>query len=528
MTNSTEGMVMPLVLLLTIFSVHLNAQTSAYHPNRILISFKSNVNELEIDALQNAYTADEIHRFPETDIRVWEIPSFPVNFVYQNQNVRLININTVNQSAMQQAEVEGADYDYLLEAYLDFSEGGGNRGGSFDCNGIYSTFDKAGNNTTKLSIVDTGYSPNDSDDGTDMYFELGNFSGLNYINNTSDFTDDNDHGTHIASIVNHVSHSASFIEPSESNTQYYIQKSFDDTGNAYLSDVIEAIDGSILKGINILNFSFSYRGEEPLPGEISPMQRALLDAEEANILVVAAAGNDFGIDNDQAVFKSYPASFDYPNILSVASVGCNGNLSAFSNFGKKTIDIAAPGEFIEGASPEDGIINLSGTSQATAIVSGVANMLASNLDVFEYEKVKCAILAGAQYNPALVDKILTSGVLHAQNALAILDNCNSNTHPIGNSDYIVPLQSNDQQTVNVFPNPVSNHIKVNIVLEEGGPVQLRLLDYTGKVLLKNEHFAEKGSFDVEMRIDQSISNGIYVLHLNTPNAQLKTRLIILK
>lgn len=98
-------------------------------------------------------------------------------------------------------------------------------------------------------------------------------------------------------------------------------------------------------------------------------------AAASNVLVVAAAGND-GTDND-GLSPVYPASYDLPNILSVAAVHNEGSLSDFSNVGRTTVDIAAPGEDIMSALPGDQWGLLSGTSMAAANASGVAALAAS-------------------------------------------------------------------------------------------------------------------------------------------------------
>ena len=78
------------------------------------------------------------------------------------------------------------------------------------------------------------------------------------------------------------------------------------------------------------------------------------------MLFVAAAGNDSD-DNDTDPLPSLPAAFDLPNIVSVAAIDNSGGLAWFSNYGKKTVDIAAPGEGILSALPAD-----SGTRRAGA------------------------------------------------------------------------------------------------------------------------------------------------------------------
>jgi len=524
MYNSTEGIA---AMLLVFLCINLNAQSSSYHTNRLLVSFKSGVSETAKDNLQDAYSANEVYRFPASDIRVWEIPSFPINFSYLGQNIQLVDINTVNQSARQNAEVEGVDYDYLMEFNLNKSnEDNQNPGASFDCAGSYNVITASGNHPTKVSILDTGFLPNDADDGSDYYFDIEGHSGFNYIDNSTNYNDDNEHGTHIASIVNHVSHSASAIDPVNSYTSYFMQKAFNQDGNAYLSDVIKAIGESILNGVNILNFSFSYKAPEPI-GYKTPMQSVIEAAEAANILIVAAAGNDLRVDIDNSIIKNYPASFDYPNILSVASVNCNGELSTFSNYGQTSIDIAAPGEFIEGAGLASEITLLSGTSQATAIVSGIANSLASHLSQFDYDKVKCAIISSAEVQPSLEGKLLTAGIVDANGALDMLDNC-SNIESDSHLGFARKAKNTTSSIFKVFPNPASATVNVNFNLTKNENYTYQLIDMSGKVILSGTERGFNGSNALQVSIGYSIQNGLYILRLQTSLSESQQRISILR
>ncbi len=66
---------------------------------------------------------------------------------------------------------------------------------------------------------------------------------------------------------------------------------------------------------------------------------------DQGVLVVAAAGNG-GVDgrgDNNDVFPFYPASYDSPNIISVAAINRTGSLAIFPNYGQVSVDVAAPG-----------------------------------------------------------------------------------------------------------------------------------------------------------------------------------------
>ena len=74
------------------------------------------------------------------------------------------------------------------------------------------------------------------------------------------------------------------------------------------------------------------------------VQAALERAESAGQLYVTAAGNDYGVDIDNV--PVYPASYQNRNIISVIATDQNHRLAAYSNYGQRSTDIAAPGSNI--------------------------------------------------------------------------------------------------------------------------------------------------------------------------------------
>jgi len=113
-------------------------------------------------------------------------------------------------------------------------------------------------------------------------------------------------------------------------------------------DAIEAIDYARRNGAKVINASFAS------PEYSTAFREALLRARSAGIIFVAAAGNDTS-NND--VTPTYPASYDLDNLVTVAATTRNDVLAGLSNFGVKSVHLAAPGEgifstyFLDDSSP---------------------------------------------------------------------------------------------------------------------------------------------------------------------------------
>jgi len=115
---------------------------------------------------------------------------------------------------------------------------------------------------------------------------------------------------------------------------------------------IQAIDFAIQNWIKIINASYWAYGSW-----IAEAQ-ALKQYMDFWGLFVTAAWNDYKKDIDNIPeYKTYPCMYDYDNIICVASIDNNWELSAFSNYWKKSVDIAAPWKSILSTSIEDASIS---------------------------------------------------------------------------------------------------------------------------------------------------------------------------
>ena len=124
----------------------------------------------------------------------------------------------------------------------------------------------------------------------------------------------------------------------------------DDQACGWDDQAIAAIEYAKSFGVRISNNSWARPASAPPfgnPADDVPLYKAI---EDSGMLFVAAAGNS-GQDLDNVSRPSIPASFDLPNILSVAAVDNTGQLASFSNYGQTSVDVSAPGVDIASTRP---------------------------------------------------------------------------------------------------------------------------------------------------------------------------------
>ncbi len=233
--------------------------------------------------------------------------------------------------------------------------------------------------------------------------------GWDFRNNDSDPMDDNRHGTHCAGTIGAVGNNSEGVVGVNWQVQLMALKFLDASGSGSTSDALEAIIYAVDNGAKILSNSWGGGGFS------QSLKDAIEYADQHNALFVAAAGNSSS-DNDQS--PSYPASYDVENVISVAASNDRDYLASFSNYGARTVDLAAPGESILSTVPGNGYQYLSGTSMATPHVSGAAalawNYFAARAD---HHFVKYCLFGAVDYLSNMEGKVLMDGRLNINNAL---------------------------------------------------------------------------------------------------------------
>jgi subtilisin family serine protease len=236
--------------------------------------------------------------------------------------------------------------------------------------------------------------------------------GWNFVANNNDLTDHHGHGTHIAGIIAARRQSPFNFEGIAPEVKLMILKYYDPKSlrQNNVENSTAALQYALKMKARIINFSSG--GDKPNAAEEMTLRQAI----SQNVLVVAAAGNN-GLNNDSHGF--YPASYGLENTISVASLKENEDrLLTSSNFGLASVDVAAPGENIFSTMPNGQYGRMSGTSQATAFVTGVAALtMALKSKNENVVALKRRLLAVSQPIDELKEKMQSGGCIDALTAL---------------------------------------------------------------------------------------------------------------
>ena len=241
--------------------------------------------------------------------------------------------------------------------------------------------------------------------------------GFNAITRTCNPMDDHHHGTHVAGTIGAVGDNGIGVAGVNWTARMMGIKFIDDTGSGTIADAIAALEFAMAvkqafaatgaADIRVLSNSWGdYEFSQALLDEV-------MATNAAGMLFVAGAGNS-GFDND--FLPMYPASFNAPNVISVAATTNTDNRAWFSNYGAESVHLAAPGVDILSTVPGGTYSFLSGTSMATPHVSGAAALVLSACEM-DTAALKETLLGTVAPLPAFDGITTTGGRLQVNSAL---------------------------------------------------------------------------------------------------------------
>ncbi len=273
-----------------------------------------------------------------------------------------------------------------------------------------------GSSNVIVAVIDTGIDYNHQDLAANVWSNPSPFSetidgvsidcaagthGYNAITNTCDPFDDNSHGSHVSGTIGAVGNNGTGVVGVNWTVQLMACKFLDAFGSGDVSGAVTCLDfvkAMKDRGVNIVATNNSWGG--------TGFSHALADAIQAHqqdgILFVAAAGNDF---NDNDVVSFYPADYFIPNVISVAATSRFDELADFSDVGRHSVYLGAPGQEILSTTPNNTYSVFSGTSMAAPHVTGVAALLSAQEPSRDWRAIKNLILAGADTIPGLAETV---------------------------------------------------------------------------------------------------------------------------
>jgi subtilisin family serine protease len=278
-----------------------------------------------------------------------------------------------------------------------------------------------GSKDVLVAVIDTGIDSDHKDLARNIWADPKNKDrkvyGWNFVVDQANPKDEHGHGTHVAGIIGAVANPKTGVSGVAHNVSIMSVKYYSDanTGAVNLRNTVKAINYAVQAGAKIINYS----GGGPEFSEEEYL--AIKKAEAAGVLFVAAAGNERQ-DTDLVENYYYPSAYRLSNIISVAATDIHNQLLKSSNWGKSKVDVAAPGENIYSTLPNGRYGYMSGTSQATAFVTGMAALLLSQDPKLKPTQIKEIIMSSVDRFPQLENKVATGGRVNAYKALLALRN----------------------------------------------------------------------------------------------------------
>jgi subtilisin family serine protease len=282
-----------------------------------------------------------------------------------------------------------------------------------------------GSRQIKIAVIDTGVDYNHPDLKDNMWVNekelngkpgvdddgnglIDDIHGYNFATDTANPMDGHGHGTHCSGTIGALHNNQIGVAGVMAEVTIVPVKFLDDSGSGTLEAALKAIDYATELNVDIMSNSWGGGGRS------QALEDAIKRASDKGIIFTAAAGNSSS-DNDSA--PSYPASYNVPNIVSVAALTAQNELASFSSFGKNTVHIAAPGQNILSTVKGGGYEIMSGTSMATPHVSGVLGLLLAKEGRMPHEVMKERLTMTGVPVAGLRGKTLTASRIDAYNIL---------------------------------------------------------------------------------------------------------------
>jgi len=414
--------------MLTITGAFADELTAEYIPGELIVWFDTQA-ELSTQAMEQIYTTAHA-KVGADQIKTLSVLGHP--------NIQLVQIPTgysVEQAAQAYLSIGGVKYaepNYIVKVQKRpndprYAELWGMDVIDATVAWEYTT----GSKEIIVAVVDTGVDCNHPDLAANMWRNPGeipnngidddgngfidDYYGWNFANNNADPMDGHGHGTHVAGTIGAVGNNGIGVAGVNWNVSIMAVKGLNDDGRGSTFDLISAVIYASKMGADIINNSWGG------PGAPS---RALEEAIRMSpALIVFAAGNYM------SNLDIHPESttIDAPNVILVAASNIHDDPAWYTNYGKKTVHVVAPGGETSDEKDPNGILSTTpnnnyafyeGTSMAAPHVSGLAALIKAANPSLTASEIKNIIMDTATPVPQWSERTITGGIINAANAIA--------------------------------------------------------------------------------------------------------------
>lgn len=317
------------------------------------------------------------------------------------------------------------------------------------------------------------------DSGTSVSENLDVEQYINLVSAEQEVTtydeDGTGHGTAVAGILAANDDGEGIVGVAPDVTLYSV-KVFDYSNAAPISRIIEGIYWAIDHDIHIINMSFGTNVNS------YALHQAVKAAQEADILMVAAAGNNAAVE--------YPAA--YPEVIAVGATDYQGKRASFSAVGE-ALELVAPGECVLTSSFYGGIMALNGTSLSAPHVAGAAAVLWAKDMSKSSDFIRQLLNASANRSLGAAEEY-GNGLLDVQHAFEIYQEFEANYVP-GLSDYAGITENTEPYVMGENPGyvmgswgKIEHYVTINLGKGKYTTANLELMKDTSRYLDVNGDF----------------------------------------
>ena len=463
------------------------SRTQKYAPGQLLVRFRSGISKQAAEAEHGLVRAEVVREFRIVEnLQLVRLPAGMSvkegeRYYRARPHVLYAEPNYVRQAVQTPLTPNDPQYSMMWNLH-NTGQSGGTAGADIHAPEAWGLV--TGDSNVVVAVNDSGIDYNHVDLVANVWSSTRSYTvslngkavtcaahthGFNAITQTCDPMDDNSHGTHVAGTIGASGNNGVGVVGVNWQVQLIACKFLNSEGSGLVSHEITCLEYLALmkdRGVNLIATNNSY-------GSID-FSQAEMDAIDSHrrrgILFVAAAGNSHA---NKDVVPFYPANYGLPHVISVAASDRNDTLADFSNFGRHTVHLSAPGKEILSTIPRGQYAVYSGTSMAAPHVTGVAALLKAQDSARDWKGIKNLILAGGDTIPSL-SKTITQKRLNAYGAMTCSNSVlQSRLQPMTDDVYVWGGDSLTLSVLSINCAAPNGPVKISV---DGGAETINLSD----------------------------------------------------